>query len=190
MVGAPPVPARGHTGVTSRRRRAFLIVHLEETRICVDVLRPQPLHHRLHFMGPIILAIRQHVSKLAWVQSSGVRCARMRSVFRSGRRMGNALRGNLELISSNRCRHSALHSERGAQMLFPTWRHGQGKSLLQSAFSSPSARSRPGVRTAHRERRTITLPLCPSFYLILRASFICDRTRVRGRTVLGEQTCV
>jgi hypothetical protein len=28
----------------------------------LDVLRPQLLHHGLNFMGPIILAVRQHIS--------------------------------------------------------------------------------------------------------------------------------
>ena len=184
MVAAAPVPARGrHTGVTSRRRGAFLIVHLEETRICVDVLRPQPLHHRLHFTGPIILAIRQHVSKLAWVQSSGVRCAGMRSVFCSGRRMGNALRGSRTGVDIRR----SIQKEAPRCFSQPGGT-GKAKACCRVLISSPSARSRPGVRTAHRERRTVTLPLCLSFYLVLRVSFICDRTRVCGRTVLGEQT--
>jgi len=29
----------------------------------MNVLRPQLLHHGLNFMGPMILAVRQHISK-------------------------------------------------------------------------------------------------------------------------------
>jgi hypothetical protein len=39
-------------------------VHLEETRIRIYILDPQQLHHRLHLVGPIVFAIREHVSKL------------------------------------------------------------------------------------------------------------------------------
>ena len=47
--------------------RLLLIVHFEETGIRGDVFCPQLLHHRLHFMGPIVFAIREHVSKLVWI---------------------------------------------------------------------------------------------------------------------------
>jgi hypothetical protein len=36
-------------------------MYLEQTRIRVDVLCPQLRHHRLHLVGPIVFAIREHV---------------------------------------------------------------------------------------------------------------------------------
>jgi hypothetical protein len=46
-----------------------LIMNLEQTRIRVDVLCPQLLHHR-PLVGPIVLPIREYVSKLAWIHAS------------------------------------------------------------------------------------------------------------------------
>jgi hypothetical protein len=56
--------------------RPLLIVHLEETRICIDVVCPQKLHHRLHVVGPIVFDIRGQISELAYIDCSGVRGAR------------------------------------------------------------------------------------------------------------------
>ena len=84
-------------------------MNFEQTRIRVDVLCPQLLHHRLHLMGAIIFAIRQNVSKQAKIHDSGVRGAGMGSVRRPGRLVGNTLRRNLKLVSLNRRRrHLAL----------------------------------------------------------------------------------
>ena len=53
------------TETRTRGAGALLIVHLEETRIRIDVVCPQQLHHRRHLVGPIVFAIREHISKLA-----------------------------------------------------------------------------------------------------------------------------
>jgi hypothetical protein len=82
--------------------RPLLIVHFEETGIRGDVFCPQLLHHRLHFMGPIVFATREHVSKLVWIHGSDVWRARMRSIRSPGWQVDNTLGRNLKLVSSNR----------------------------------------------------------------------------------------
>jgi integrase len=82
--------------------RPLLIVHLEETRICIDVVCPQQLHHRLHVVGPIVFDIRGHILELAYIDCSGVRGARMWCVRRPGRLVGNTFRRNFKLVSANR----------------------------------------------------------------------------------------
>ena len=100
-----PLPTISHGRGHGAAARALLIVHLEESRICVDVLRPQQLDHRLHFMGAIVVAMWKPVSELALIHDAGVRGARMRCVCRPGRSVGNAFGRNRELISLYRCRH-------------------------------------------------------------------------------------
>jgi hypothetical protein len=64
--GTSAAPSGNNTGaVTARRRSLFLIAHLKETRIRIDVVCPQQLHHRRHLVGPIVFAIREHISELA-----------------------------------------------------------------------------------------------------------------------------
>src|SRR6266446_5395111 len=61
-----------------------LIMNLEQTRIRVDVLCPQLLHHR-PLVGPIIFPIREYVSKLAWIHASW-RSKRWKLLSANGRR--------------------------------------------------------------------------------------------------------
>ena len=91
--------------------RLLLIVHFEETGIRGDVFCPQLLHHRLHFMGPIVFAIREHVSKLVWIHGSNVWRARMRNIRSPGWQVDNTLGRNLKLVSSNRGGHSAARAQ-------------------------------------------------------------------------------
>ena len=98
----------GTQGRAAAAARPLLIVHLEETRICIDVVCPQQLHHRLHVVGPIVFDIRRHISELAYIDCSGVRGARMWCVRRPGRLVGNTLRRNFKLVSANRRQHSTL----------------------------------------------------------------------------------
>src|SRR6185295_15807981 len=101
---------------THRRRHVapLLIVHFEETGIRGDVFGPQLFHHRLHFMRPIVFAIREHVSKLAWIHVSGVWRTWMRSILSPSWQVDNTLGPNLKLVSSNRSGHIAAraHSHR------------------------------------------------------------------------------
>jgi hypothetical protein len=67
----PPVfRAQTRVKITHRLRyrvaaQPILIAHLEETRIRVDVVCPQQLHHRRHLVGPIVFAVREHICELA-----------------------------------------------------------------------------------------------------------------------------
>ena len=49
-------------GQRSAAARTLLFVHLEKTRICGHVVVPQLLHDRLHLMGKIVVATREHAA--------------------------------------------------------------------------------------------------------------------------------
>ena len=76
-------------------------------------------------------------------------------------------------------------------MLFPTWRHGQGKSLLQSAYFfafspiSTRRRNRPSRATDSNSASLPKLLFDPEGFIYLRSN-----ARARQDSVLGEQTCV
>ena len=121
---------RGGKGPSNRAiQRRF-----KETRICVDVLCPQSLHHRQHFMGSIIFAIGQYVSELARIHGAGVRGARMGSVCGPGRSVDDAFGRNLELISLHRCRHHALRLGCEREMFSATQGVGKQKPVASCLF--------------------------------------------------------
>src|ERR1700688_4342312 len=48
---------------------------IEGGRIRLDVFRPEALHHFLHLVGSVVVAVRQPVAQLPEVQVSGQRTA-------------------------------------------------------------------------------------------------------------------
>ncbi len=102
---------RAEKRIGAATSRPLLIVHFEETGIRGDVFCPQLLHHRLHFMGPIVFAIWEHISRLAWIHFSCARRTWVRSIRSPGWQVDNTLGRNLKLVSSNRRGHSAARAQ-------------------------------------------------------------------------------
>src|ERR1700733_11483195 len=87
------------TGLSRSRR-------IEGGRIRLDVFRPETLHHRLHFVWAVIVAIRQPVAQLSEVQVSGQRTAGMGSERRPRRDVRDSFSSDDELVSRYRGSHS------------------------------------------------------------------------------------
>jgi hypothetical protein len=70
-----------------------------------DVFRPEPLHHFLHLVGPVIVAVLQLVAQLPEVHISRMGATGMRRERRSRREVSDCFGSQNELITRYGCRH-------------------------------------------------------------------------------------
>jgi hypothetical protein len=87
--------------------KATRLIGLKEIRMRGDLFAPELLHHRVHLLWFIVIAVRKHISELARIELPP---AGLTGIWAEGsprKLVSDALRRSLELVSLNRCRNFA-----------------------------------------------------------------------------------
>jgi hypothetical protein len=79
------------------------VVRFKEIRMGGDVFPPELLHHRIHFLRFIFITVWKHISELAQIELTPSWLIGIRAEGSPRGLVGDALRRNIELVSSNGC---------------------------------------------------------------------------------------